>query len=129
MAQVDLSSDLSGRFPAQLSGGQCQRVAIARALAFDPRVLIADEVTSALDVTLQAQVMDLLLKLQKERGLTMIFISHDLAVIRRLCNSVIVMRRGEIVEAGPTGAVFDAPKQAYTRELIDAIPHLQGNAA
>jgi peptide/nickel transport system ATP-binding protein len=129
MAQVDLSSDLSGRFPAQLSGGQCQRVAIARALAFDPRVLIADEVTSALDVTLQAQVMDLLLKLQKERGLTMIFISHDLAVIRRLCNSVIVMRRGEIVEAGPTGAVFDTPKQAYTRELIDAIPHLQGNAA
>jgi peptide/nickel transport system ATP-binding protein len=129
MDQVDLSADLAKRLPGQLSGGQCQRVAIARALAFNPQVLIADEVTSALDVTLQAQVMDLLLRLQKERGLTMIFISHDLAVIRRLCNSVIVMRRGEIVEAGATAAVFDDPKQDYTRELIDAIPHLRGDAA
>jgi peptide/nickel transport system ATP-binding protein len=126
MRQVDLAADLAQRRPAQLSGGQCQRVAIARALAMDPRVLIADEVTSALDVTLQAQVMDLLIRLQKERGLTMIFISHDLAVIRRLCNSVIVMRHGEIVEAGPTSAVFDRPAQAYTRQLLDAIPHLPG---
>ncbi len=125
MEQVGLPPGLADRFPRQLSGGECQRVAIARALAFDPRVLIADEVTSALDVTLQAQVMDLLLKLQKERGLTMIFISHDLAVIRRLCNSVIVMRRGQIVERGATAAVFDDPQEAYTRELIDAIPHLQ----
>lgn len=125
MRQVDLSPDLSTRLPPQLSGGQCQRVAIARALAMDPRVLIADEVTSALDVTLQAQVMDLLIRLQKQRGLTMIFISHDLAVIRRLCNSVLVMRRGEIVEAGPTVRVFDAPQEAYTRALIDAIPHLR----
>jgi peptide/nickel transport system ATP-binding protein len=125
MQQVDLSLDLGGRLPAQLSGGQCQRVAIARALAMDPRVLIADEVTSALDVTLQAQVMDLLIKLQRERGLTMIFISHDLAVIRRLCNSVIVMRQGEIVEAGATAAVFDTPSQDYTRALIDAIPRLE----
>ncbi|MBM1635179.1 ABC transporter ATP-binding protein [Sulfitobacter mediterraneus] len=129
MQQVDLSPDLAGRLPGQLSGGQCQRVAIARALAFDPKVIIADEVTSALDVTLQAQVMDLLMRLQKERGLTMIFISHDLGVIRRLCNSVIVMRRGEIVEAGATGAVFDNPQQAYTRELIEAIPHLHKGVA
>lgn len=129
MAQVDLAPDLGDRLPAQLSGGQCQRVAIARALAMDPSVLIADEVTSALDVTLQAQVMDLLIRLQKERGLTMIFISHDLAVIRRLCNSVIVMRQGEIVEAGPTTQVFDNPSQDYTRTLIEAIPHLDGISA
>lgn len=124
MKQVDLSPDLAERMPRQLSGGQCQRVAIARALAFDPKVIIADEVTSALDVTLQAQVMDLLTRLQKERGLTMIFISHDLGVIRRLCNSVIVMRHGEIVEAGPTAQVFDSPGSDYTRTLIAAIPHL-----
>ncbi|APE44038.1 hypothetical protein BOO69_11925 [Sulfitobacter alexandrii] len=129
MEQVGLPGKLADRHPRQLSGGECQRVAIARALAFDPRVLIADEVTSALDVTLQAQVMDLLLKLQKERGLSMIFISHDLAVIRRLCNSVIVMRRGRIVESGQTAAVFDDPKEAYTRQLIDAIPHLRAGAA
>ena len=129
MEQVGIPDKLADRYPRQLSGGECQRVAIARALAFDPRVLIADEVTSALDVTLQAQVMDLLLKLQKERGLSMIFISHDLAVIRRLCNSGIVMRQGQIVESGPTGAVFDNPKEAYTRQLIEAIPHLHAGAA
>lgn len=124
MREVDLTPDLGQRRPGQLSGGQCQRVAIARALALEPRVLIADEVTSALDVTLQAQVLDLLIRLQAERELTMIFISHDLGVIRRLCDRVVVMRGGRVVEAGPTERVFDAPAEAYTRELIEAIPRL-----
>jgi peptide/nickel transport system ATP-binding protein len=129
MAEVDLAPDLARRRPHELSGGQCQRVATARALALEPSILIADEVTSALDVTLQAQVLGLLRRLQEDRGLTMIFICHDLGVIRRLCDHVVVMRAGQIVAAGPVEQALDAPAEEYTRNINAAIPHFPGPAA
>ncbi len=126
MQRVELDSSLARRRPRQLSGGQCQRVSIARALALSPRLLIADEVTSALDVTIQAQVLRLLARLKTERDLTIIYISHDLAVVRRFCNRVAVFQHGRLVESGDTQAVFDAPSQAYTRTLVDSAPDLDG---
>lgn len=120
--QVGLPRSFSGRYPHELSGGQRQRVGIARAIALRPEFILADEIVSGLDVSSQAQVLNLLGGLVKELGLTLAFISHDLSVIRRLCSSVIVLQQGRIVENAPTEQIFNAPGAAYTRELLEAIP-------
>ncbi len=129
MAKVELSADLLARRPSQLSGGQRQRVGIARALALQPKLVIADEVTSALDVTIQAQILGLFEKLRAQMQLTLILISHDLAVVRHLCEHVAVMRNGRLVEFGPTEQIFGEPREAYTRELLAAIPSIGRRAA
>ncbi|CDX50657.1 putative peptide import ATP-binding protein BOV_A0347 [Mesorhizobium plurifarium] len=122
LLRVGLPQGFASRYRHELSGGQRQRVGIARALALSPKFVLADEIVSGLDVSTQAQILTLLEKLAAEMGLTVAFISHDLSVIRRLCQQVIVMREGRIVEASATDALFDNPKEAYTRDLLAAIP-------
>ena len=122
LARVGLSESFLERHPRALSGGQRQRVAIARALVLDPRVLVLDEAVSALDVTVQAQILSLLDELQKTLGLTYLFVSHDLAVVRQISDTVSVMHKGRQVDGGPIETVFGRPDSTYTRELIDAIP-------
>jgi peptide/nickel transport system ATP-binding protein len=121
--QVGLPIDLLDRFPHQLSGGQKARVGIARAIALKPDLVILDEPTAALDVSVQAVVLNLLQELKDTLGMSYLFVSHDLNVVRLLCERVIVMRAGKIVEQGPTGRVLFAPEAQYTRDLLAAIPH------
>jgi peptide/nickel transport system ATP-binding protein len=119
---VDLPPDAISRYPHQFSGGQRQRIAIARALALDPDVLVADEAVSALDVSVQAQVLDLLADIQTRLGIALLFITHDLRVAAQICDEVVVMQHGRVVEQGPAAGVLTNPREAYTRALLDAAP-------
>ncbi|WP_176083510.1 ABC transporter ATP-binding protein [Martelella sp. HB161492] len=127
LAEVGLDDEFAGRLPHELSGGQRQRVAIARAVVRKPKLLIADEPVSALDVTVRSQVLDLFAELQKRHGFSCLFISHDLSVVEQIADRVIVMSEGRIVEEGPRDAIFDNPQHAYTRRLLRAIPALDYN--
>jgi peptide/nickel transport system ATP-binding protein len=129
MQSIGLAPDLAGRYSSQLSGGQRQRVNIARALCVRPTILVADEIVSGLDVSVQAQLLELLLGLKRQNAFAMVFISHDLSVVRYLCDRVLVMYRGRVVESGPTAEVFATPQHDYTRQLLAAVPPDDPDAA
>ncbi|BCH20545.1 ABC transporter ATP-binding protein [Mesorhizobium sp. L-8-3] len=120
--QVGLGTHLLDHFPHELSGGQCQRIGIARAIALNPRLIVADEAVSALDVSIQAQILNLIIRLQAEMGLTLVFVSHDMSVIAHVADRVAVMYLGRIVELATTEAVFSRPAHPYTRTLLAAVP-------
>ncbi|WP_163535276.1 ATP-binding cassette domain-containing protein [Helicobacter suis] len=125
MHQTGLKPEWAKRYPHQFSGGQRQRIGIARALMLKPRILICDEPVSALDVSIQAQILNLLLDLQAHLGLSYLFISHDLGVVEHISDRILVMEKGLIVEEGTVQAVIDTPKHPYTQKLLSAIPHLE----
>ena len=120
MAEVGLDPAMMGRYPHEFSGGQRQRIAIARAMILRPKLVVLDEPTSALDMTVQVQIVELLRDLQRKWGLAYLFISHDLRVVRALSHKVIVMRAGDVIEAGEGAQIFDAPREDYTRALVAA---------
>src|SRR6185369_2907849 len=120
LRDAGMPDNILNRFPHEFSGGQRQRIAIARAVAMEPEFILLDEPTSALDLSVQAQIIELLRKLQREKGLSYLFISHDLKVVRALCHRVIVMQHGKIVEQGPVEDVLSHPKTAYTERLVKA---------
>jgi ABC-type glutathione transport system ATPase component len=122
LRQVGLDDRHAGQLPRTLSGGQRQRVAIARALALEPKILILDEAVSALDVSVQAQVLNLLVDIRQATGISYLFVSHDLGVVRQVTDSCIVLNQGELVESGPTAQVLDSPRHEYTQALVDAVP-------
>jgi oligopeptide transport system ATP-binding protein len=122
LERVGLPADCVSRYPHELSGGQCQRLGIARALILAPRLLICDEPVSALDVSVQAQIIELLVALQRDTGMSLLFVSHNLAVVRRLCNRVVVLYLGRTMEVASSRALFSAPRHPYTRGLLEAVP-------
>jgi ABC-type oligopeptide transport system ATPase subunit len=122
LEMVQMPNSILGRYPHEFSGGQRQRIGIARALAVEPKFIVADEPVSALDVSTQAEIVNLLLDLQQRLDLTMLFISHDLSVVKVLCDRVVVMQSGKIVEMGTSAEIYNSPQQQYTRDLLNAIP-------
>lgn len=126
LAAVGLDGRLAAKRPRQLSGGQCQRAAIARALAAEPQLLVLDEPVSALDVSTQAQILNLLADLRAKLGISVLMISHDLALVRQVADDVVVMYKGEVVESGKVEAILSSPKEAYTRRLLAAVPEYSG---
>jgi ABC-type glutathione transport system ATPase component len=127
--RVGLGERQAQAVPRNLSGGQRQRAAIAKALAVDPELLVLDESTSALDVSVQAQVLELLSEIRRERGLSIVFVSHDLAVVQQLCEETLVLQRGKAVEQGPTRELLSRPSTAYTRLLVDSVPRADWDLA
>ena len=122
LGQILLDADVAERYPHEFSGGQRQRIAIARALAVQPELIIADEITSALDVSVQAEILKLIDSLRTELDLTMMFISHNLDVIYQVCDTVLVLRHGVVMEHGPVESVYRSPQDAYTKKLLDSVP-------